>query len=439
MKKLTSVLLITAFAVFFSIAAFAQEGEPSLKLSGETKTGIFWVQQQDQGKEPEKTPGGKQPVRLHSTDDAGEDQGRFRLNLDYDNGKNFGMKARIQWENWKNTDSDQPLWQYAFGYGNFFEDQLTVAVGKLGASPWGITGPDIWTELEQYKYGGGMRIEWKPAFVSVGRLNAGFVLNWFDADTVGSRTASFIDILRESVLGASYVHDAFAIRLAYRLDSEFDLEPATYETDPLDTSKKRIKDDDTSPRGDELTYQLEERLLNELLPGMKIYAIGWYRGLFAKDPKFANFINWVYAEYDPPELFDLDTPFTAQIRLGFDYIGYDYDGAYAETKYQPGFIKGPRGEFHVSPSFYWHFFNKLLSVGAMFSYRQDLGENKVWSGSPYQQIELEPKLQLNLISSYIALAFNWKREYIPGDYPERKSNDPTRQTQSINLRFCVYY
>ena len=415
MKKLLAVMLIAAFPA----AAFAQEG-PSLKLSGEVKTGILWVQQQDQGMEPEKTPGGKQPVRLHSADDAGSEQGRFRLNLDYDNGKNFGMKGRIQWENWSNTDSQQPLWQYAFGYGNFFEDQLTVAVGKLGASPWGINGPDIWTELEQYKYGGGMRIEWKPAFISVGRLNAGFVLNWFDAEDSESRTAALVDILRESVLGASYVHDFFGIRLEYRLDSEYDILNG-------------------STRGDELVFQVEEYALNELLPGMKLYAIGWYRGLFAKDSQFNSLLNWVYAEYEPPELFGLITPFSAQLRLGFDYLGYDYDGDYAETKYEGGPLKGPRGEFHVSPSFYWHFLEKLLDVGVMFSFRQDFGENKVWSGSPYQQIELEPKVQLNLVTSYIALAYNWKQEYIPGDYPERKSSDPTRQTQSLNLRFCIYY
>jgi hypothetical protein len=68
-----------------------------------------------------------------------------------------------------------------------------------------------------------------------------------------------------------------------------------------------------------------------------------------------------------------------------------------------------------------------------------MGENKVWAGSPYQQVELEPKVQLNLVTSYIALAYNWKQEYIPGDYPQRGSKDPTRRTQSTNLRFCIYY
>ena len=418
MKKLLAAILIAAFAP----ALFAQEG-PSLKVSGEVKSGVYWEQYQYQGWDKNVEIGGepaKAPIKVHSTDNAGNEQGRFRLDLDYDNGKNFGMRSRIQWENWTNTDSEQPLWQYAFGYGNFFEDQLTVAVGKLGASPWGLNGPDMWRDLEQYKLGGGMRIEWKPAFISNGLLNVGFVLNWFDGGEKENRTATLADFLRESVLGISYAHDLFAARLAYRMDSEFDIENG-------------------NNRGDELVFHLEERALNGVVPGMKLWVIGWYRGLFAKDSGFNNLMNWVYFEYDPPELFNLDTPFTAQLRFGFDYVGFDYDGVYAETKYEIGPLKGARGEFHISPSFYWHFFEKLLDVGLLFSYRQDFGENKVWPGSPYQRIELEPKVQLNLATAYIALAYNWKMEYIPGGYERQGSKDPTRQTQSINLRFCIYY
>jgi hypothetical protein len=118
----------------------------------------------------------------------------------------------------------------------------------------------------------------------------------------------------------------------------------------------------------------------------------------------------------------LDTPFTAQVRLGYDYISN-------------------RSEFHVKPSFYWHFnigeHQKLISAGAMFSYRQDFG-NKIWAGSPFQQMEVEPKIQLNFTSSYIAFVYNWKMEYT-GDYAQRGSKDPTIQTQFINLRFCIYY
>jgi len=415
MKKLfKSAALVTA-VLWAAAPVFAQE----LSLSGEVKTGIYWQQAQDQGKPVTVDP---DALRLHSTDEAGHDQGRFRLNLDYDSGKNFGMRGRIDWENWKNTDGDQPIWTYAFGYGNFFEDQLTVAVGKLGVSPWGTGGPEMYKELEMQENGGGMRVEWKPGFIAEenGKLNIGFVLNYLDSGTKQSRTPSFADLLRETVFGVAYTHDLFMIRFAYRLDSDLDY---------------HIED---AREGDEFVYRVEEYALDDMLPGMHMWLMGHFRGLFAEDAKFINSRNWLFAEFDPPEAFGLDTPFTAQVRVGFDYVGYDYDGDYAETGYHSGFVKGPRGEFHVMPSFYWHFFNKLLSVGAMFSYRQDLGDNKVFAGSPYQQIELEPLVQLNFSTSYIAFAYNFKQEYIP-DYPERGVNDPVRRTQHLNLRFCIYY
>jgi len=398
MKKIISVLIITAFTA----AVFAQE----LNLSGEAKTGIYWEQVQEQGKPVEVN---KDALRLHSKDDAGSNQGRFRLNLDYDSGKNFGMRARIDWENWSNTDSEQPKWKYAFGYGNFFENQMTLSVGKLGGSPWGTGGPEKWKELEQNNNGGGMRVEWKPSFIpeQYGRLNVGFVLNWLNSydDSGMTRTASFTDLLRESVLGAAYTHNLFMFRFAYRLDSDLDIRSRGTEI--------------YGREGDDFIYRIEEYILRQYLAGMQMWALGVYEGVFADDPVFYRFENWIFAQYEPDDLFGLSTPFTAQVRFGYDYIDQ-------------------RSEFHVKPSFYWNFFNKLLSVGAMFSYRQDFG-NKVWAGSPYQQIELEPKVQLNFTSSYIAFAYNWKQEYLSTDYPERGDKDPIKRTQYINLRFCIYY
>jgi len=412
MRKLLLALLIVAFAA----AAFAQE----LKISGEAKSGIYWEQVQKEGKAVEAN---EDRLKLHSTDEAGEHEGRFRLNLDYDNGNNGGMKAQINWERWKNTGSDQPLWEYAFGYGNFFEDQLTVAVGKLGASPWGTGEPDLWKELEQYYNGGGMRIEWKPAFVP-GHLNIGFVLSWFNEGTDSTRTASFVDLLQESVLGLSYANDVFMIRLAYRLDSTYD--------SPTKVNGVEIDKLYGEGEGDEFLYRLEEYKLNELVPGMSFRAVGYYMGLVSTAPKFYK--NWVYFRFDPPELFGLDTPFTAQIRLGYDYVDfYDEKEKETELRYTP-----TRNVFHVTPSFYWHFFHKLVSIGAYFTYQQDLGSDKIWPGSPYESIEVEPKLQLNFGSSYIAFAYNWKKQYVL-PYSERGTKDPIKQTQFINLRFCVYY
>jgi hypothetical protein len=112
--------------------------------------------------------------------------------------------------------------------------------------------------------------------------------------------------------------------------------------------------------------------------------------------------------------------FTAQIRVGFDYIE-------------------SRNDFYIKPSFYYNLFNNLISVGASFQYCQDFGDGKVYEGSPYRYLEFEPKIQLNFTSSYVAFAYNWKQEYI-GVYAQLPDGkDPIKRTQWMNLRFCMYF
>ena len=400
-KILLTVILVIAEIAILTSPVFA--GDPSIKLSGESKTGIDWRSTQLQGAAVEDE------LRLHSRDDAGNGMGRFRLNMDYENGNNFGFKVRMQWESW-NNDRNVP-WMYAFGYGNFFEDQMTVSVGKLGGSPWGTGGPEMWKELEENNSGGGMRIEWKPAFVP-GKLNLGFVLNYYNADRDQGIPAedfklTLIDLLRESVLGVSYTHDDWGlIRLAYRLDSDMD---AFQDNKFLENGGKGE---------DEFAYRIEEYLLRNYLPGMQIWALGHLVGLSAINKEIQWFRNWLFAEYSPPELFDLATPFTAQLRFGINYVD-------------------TRSEFLFKPSFYWHFLNKLISVGAAFTYNQDFG-NKLTEGSPFQYIELEPKVQLNFTSSYIAFVYCFRREYIH-EAQAVEGYDPIKQTHWMNLRFCIYF
>jgi len=383
MKKFFVVLL-----VLFTAAAFAQE----LKLSGEAKTGVFWQQTQTEG-EVDRQPA---QVKLHSKDDAGGEEGRFRLNMDYDNGNNLGMRARVQWEAWKDS---APAWSYAFGYGNFFDDQMTVSVGKLGGSPWGTGGPEKWKELEVSRYGG-MRVEWKPHFIPVGDLNIGFVLNYLDDPDESSITtdATLWDILRESVLGVAYVHDLFLIRFAYRLDSDRD--------------RALRGTEEYGKEGDKLIYRIEEKALANILPGLQLWALGVYSGVGAGNEMFYSFENWFFAQYSP-ELF------TAQVRVGFDYIA-------------------SRSILHVKPTFYLNLFDKLVSVGTSFWYGQDFGDGKIYEGSPFAFIEVEPKVQLNFQSSYIAFVYNFRREYVHW-IEEMGTADPLKQTQWINLRFCIYF
>jgi len=413
MKK---ILLLFLTAVIVVTAAYSQDEEsgeeqeqkfsavqtevkePKLTLSGEVKTGVFWKEWSQEGIAP------LSDIMLHSKDDAGGegDQGRFRLNLDYDNGRGFGIRARIQWQNWM---ENAPQWPYAFGYGNFFRDQLTVAIGKFGGgSPWSTGGPEKWKELETTS-GGGMRIEWKPGFIPFGKLNVGFVLNWFDApmESTGTVYKTLADLLMETVLGASYDCDWFLVRFAFRLDSELD---------------RAIRGtEEYGKEGYKLIYRLEEKMLKKMI-GLSIWALGDYEGVGAPDPQFWKFENWLFVQYDAdfkkaPDLF------TAQVRLGFDYLE-------------------SRSILHFKPSIYFNILNKLISIGASFLYGQDFGDGKMFVGSPYLYFEIEPKLQINFSNSYIAFVYNFRREYLK-PYAEARGADPIKQTQWMNLRFCIYY
>jgi len=404
MKILLTMALITALVGAAAAPVFAEEG---IKFSGEAKTGVYWRTAQENGKEKDELVG------LHSKDDAGGEsqQGRFRLNMEYENANGFGFKARVQWQNWGDTVPEN--WIYGFGYGNFFENQLTVSVGKLGGSPWGTGGPELWKDLETNEKSGGMRVEWKPEFVP-GSLNVGFILMYFNSDRdqgwPAEKPIPIWLLFQESIVGVSYTMDGlFHARFGYKFDSEYDA----------------IQDNKmTGGKGeDEIVYRVEERILTEYLPGIKLWALGYLFAVSAQNDAITYNRNYMFAEYEPPEMFGMDVPFTAQVRLGYDSTP-------------------SRSTFHFKPSFYWNFsigeYRKLISVGASFWYGQDFG-NKKTEGSPYEFIELEPKVQLNFSSSYIAFVYNWRKEYMNEAGFAGTGYDPLKQTQYINLRFCIYY
>jgi hypothetical protein len=364
------------------VSVFAQE----VKVSGEVKSGILWEKTED------RQPGSEdiEKVRLHSKDDAGSSFGRFRLNMDYTNaGGNMGVKVRLQWDVY-NNNQNAPEWPYAFGWGSFFNDQLTVSVGKLGASPWGTGGPEMWRELETSRFGG-MRFEYKPFFVP-GNLNVGFVLNWMDdiADSGLDREPTLLDLLQESVVGLSYAHEWFMVRFAYRFDSQ------------LDAGAARSGGD--GQEGTKLIYRVEEYMLKRLLPDLSAWALGELIGLGADDPESSFFTrNWLFVQYAPPS-------FTAQIRFGL------------ETTHN-------RSLLYAKPNFSYNFFNKLLVPSVMFGIAQDFGEAKIWPGSPFSYIEVEPKLQVNFATgAYVAFSYYYKMEY------KFFTSPPEQQSQWMNLR-----
>jgi len=394
-RVMRSVNLKTALVVILGIAlcatAFAQDQE--IRVTGYAKSGILWYNIRENGKDEVI-----EEVRLGSTDDAGintrnfnqsQGQGRFRMDIEYTN-KNMGIKTRVEWDQ---LNSVSPAWKYAFAYGNFFDDQLTFSVGKLGASPWGTGGPEMWKELEAGVNGGtpGMRTEWKPAFIP--GLNVGFVLNYWNSglDNGGGKR-TLLEILRESVLGISYTHDLFLVRFAYRFDGECDI----LGSNPQKTGE------------DSLLYRVEERVLKNYLPGFQIWALGYFEGLYVEDKAYQLLQNWLFAQYEPEQ-------FTAQIRFGFD-------------------VGDRRNVLHIRPSFYYKLFDNLLNVGVSFWYGQDFGEGKMYPGSPFQFIELEPKIQLNFGSSYVAFVYNFRREY---GHEVTPGVEPIKQIQWMNLRFCM--
>jgi len=388
MKKLCTVVLLLALCA----AAWGEDGERSFKISSFARSGILWVNDKTEGEEA------KESVNLRSLDDAGGGQGRWRLEMEYDHGNNMGVKTRLQWDNWSAT---APAWIYAFAYGNFLDDQLSLSVGKLGGSPWGSGGPEMWKELEISTNGGGMRAEYKPFFAP--GLNVGFVLNYFnhanDQGWSADKPFTLLEILKESVIGASYEHPDYGlVRFAARFDSEADRVPGSGAA--------------VSNGEEEILYRVEEYIFrNKFELPLKIWALGYGIGLGNQD--VFKLENWLFTEYDPEM-------FTAQIRFGYDHTP-------------------KRKVLHVKPSFYWKFFDNLLNVGAAFWYGQDFG-TKMHDGSPYSYIEAEPKTQLNFGRSYVAFAYTFRQEYVK-ELEDVSGNviGPLRQIHRMNLRFSLQF
>jgi hypothetical protein len=389
MKRILMVLL----AGMVGISAFAQE----FKISGEAKSGILDEITEDGINEK------KERTRAGNKDDAGNEQGRFRLNAEYLH-NNLGFKLRLNWETWSSGDptvAGGPVYSYAFGYGNFLDDQLTIAIGKLGASPWGSGGPDLWKELEQVNMTGGIRLEYKPSVVP--GLNVGFVLNGFDGYTdmwPDYDPITILHVLQESVIGASYTHELFLARLAVRLDSEAD---------------NKDRSGGSPKEGVELLYRVEEHVIKNYLPDFRIWALGYYYGLGAEDELTYNAENWLFFQYAPEW-------FSTQLRFGYQAISN-------------------RSIFHFRPNFYVKLFDNMLNIGLEFKYAQDFGEGKIYEGSPFSKIEIEPKIQCNITpNAYVAFAYNWSREYVQNTkFYMEKNLEPLVQKQWFNLRFGIYF
>ncbi|MDR2477511.1 MAG: hypothetical protein LBD18_06980 [Treponema sp.] len=389
MKQLIAIIFI---ALFITGAVFSQEkpAETTITIGGELKTGLFWYDrtQYDADGEYGNSTGGF----IHNGEDTDwakgttdynvfKDQpGRFRLNFQVDHG-NIGTKFRFEAAAVDISSANPPIkLSYAFAYGYFLNRQVKISAGKMGDSPWGTGGPEMWRELDTRV---GLRFELIPAFlpfIKHGQLNLGMVLNDIDSgrDSVlqtsnGSRGVYFYDLMKETVVGLSYYNDWFLLRGAYRLDSEADGE-----------------------RGEKLIYRVEERALRHLVPGLQIFANGYVEGLNSAltpdeetagvNPKDMIYTtDWLYIQYAPEW-------FTTQLRMGISTRNPD------------------EGQYYIRASFYYNLFNNLISIGPAFEYAQDYGPNMKGIDG-YLRWYIEPMVRFNFASgSYAALVYRFQND-----------------------------
>jgi len=370
--------------------------------------------------------------------ESGTGQGRIRLDFHFSY-QNLGLRLRFQIEpNSTNLGPYYPMWNFAYAYGNLFNDQFKISMGLLGESPWGTGGPKLRSEPESREFSGyndlsndpytaneglmGIRFEYKPDFVP--GLNLGFVLNQPDRTQLPTVTQTFGDVLEESVIGVAYEHESFAVRAGYRFDSKID----TY-ADP------QVNE------GGRLTYRLEEKVLRTRVEDMRVWLNGSYNGIGGEKKDIESnesgkiikkklgggeaFINWLYWMWDTDD-------FIAQFNVGLGIYK-----AYNNASLRPT----ERQEYQsleFQPAFYSKLFSNLLWAGLGLGMGMEFGPGKTFVNAPYQYLYFEPQLRLNIGGSgYIALVYNFTDKYAWFDDIEKARRGEKFVKNSVNIR-AVY-
>lgn len=393
MRKFVAVF-VGAFVV--TTAAYALD----FSVSGEVKTGVYYEHRALQGKEPVEM------AMIHNNDgDTGANEGRLRLLMGLEH-ENFGLRARYTQTDFKTESGqvDKFKIDFIYAYGNLFNKQLKISAGLLGESPWASGGPKILSEMETKSTGDnilGIRTEWTPAFLP--GLNLGFVLNRYDnrvpmrpTDYAGRRE-KFFDVLLESVLGISYEHEYFALRFAYRLDTEAD--------EGFDGHE-----------GSRFLYRVEERALGKLLPGLQIWANGYMYGINSsgQEEKSQRIENWLYVQYDTVN-------FTANLNV-----------MYTDTLINNGRF------LLLEPDFTWKFFDDFLNVG--LGAGMEMGFDKGnYFGHFYNYWYVGPHARINISSGlYVSAHYN----YHAGSFLSTKAGSLVfldQNTHWVNLRLSYTF
>jgi hypothetical protein len=425
MRRIVVVLFIALMAAG---ALFAQE----VTLSGEIKTG-FYIQQETIGDNDPEARGGM----TNNDGDSGAGQARLRLDFHSTYG-NMGLRVRFQIEPGTTAEGPfMPTWGFAYAYGNLFDDQFTISAGLLGESPWGTGGPRLRSEPEIREYKSvnaltgepytateglvGIRFEYKPAFIE--GLNVGFVLNQPDQVVIATQKQELLDMLGESVVGAAYETDYFAVRVGYRFDSDAD-----------GYNKTNINE------GSRLTYRLEERVLDNMAEGMRIWLNGEYYGIRCGQQIIERrneagklvktsvgvgeyFINWLYWQWD-----------TDNFLAKFD-VGLGMYQAYNNENFRPITGRQEYQSLEFAPGFYFKFFDNLLQAGLGLGFGMEFGPGKTYKDSPYQYISVEPQFRLNIVSrGYLAAVYNFTDKYAWFDEDEIDRRGEKSVKHSVNIR-----
>ena len=164
----------------------------------------------------------------------------------------------------------------------------------------------------------------------------------------------------------------------------------------------------------EMVYRLEERYLRTVVPGLSIWANGYWKGLGeSPDADFKDSVfslqNFLYFDFSPSQ-------FSSQIRLGMT------------------FNRGLQ-TFIGRASFYYNIF-PFLSLGAAGNYRQEFGENSSRGDLPFMLWGVEPQLRVKFNDkAYIAFVYNYNQQY-----QTKGEADPVLQERHwLNLRVAYSF
>ena len=427
---------IVVLALSFALTAFVHADEAEsitasvttaggdsvhLSVSAEMKTGVFWDSR------------GVPAARIHHNDDAGTMQGRLRLGMRFQY-ENVGVRVRFQQDGL--MGSPPVVWDFAYAYGSFLNDQLRFSLGRLGESPWewgGSVPRWLWVPHDPQPTIGahrlrlddlfGIRTEIRPA--AVPGLSVGFTLNEWD----GSRwtppfTAADVllqDFLMETTFGVAYENENIYARFSFRLDSEVDDMWCAY-------MLRRQQE------GHSLMYRIEPRIVGNFVPHLSVWLNGWWRGIGAGEVDttrivegvdfghgyintMMDFRNWLYIEYAPPL-------FTAELRVGAQITGFDSH------------------VLSLRPSFFYNVL-PFLRLGSAFRYELNFGSRagELGRGRPFPLgpaafnppehfFAVEPQLRVHFGQTYIAFVYGFEGRIDDGNLTQR---------HWINLRTVVSF